>query len=379
MLHQRRLLSRLDPTLLVIVALLLAVGLLMIYSSTRAALVGTGHAPAQKVQAQLTWLIIAVLAMVCAAMLDYEKISALAIPIMGAVIALLVIVIIIGRFLPEYGYVRGAGRWIAIGPVNLQPSELAKIAVIIILATFVANRDDEIDTLSLVSRSLIYAAVPAGLIFLQPDLGTPTVIMCIWLTMMFVAGARISHLAAYVLAAVLLFGAAWNTGIIRPNQKARMLTFRNPDEDPTGAGWQLRQSMIAIGSGGMWGQGLFRGKQTQLSFVPDQETDFIFTAIGEERGFVGCVFVLGLFAALLWRALAITVSAKDQLGQLIAAGVAGLFFVHICVNIGMTIGLMPVKGMPLPFLSYGGSNLVTNMICVGLLENVYMRRHKIAF
>ena len=146
-----------------------------------------------------------------------------------------------------------------------------------------------------------------------------------------------------------------------------------------GAGWQLRQSMIAIGSGGLTGQGLFRGKQTQLSFVPDQETDFIFTAIGEETGFLGSLFVLALFGGLLWRAVQISASAKDPLGQHIAVGIVALFCVHVFVNIAMTMGLVPVKGMPLPFVSYGGSNLITNLICVGLLQNVYMRRHKIVF
>jgi len=141
----------------------------------------------------------------------------------------------------------------------------------------------------------------------------------------------------------------------------------------------LRQSLIAIGSGGMWGQGLFQGKQTQLGFIPDQETDFIFTAIGEEKGFFGCSVVLGLFGLLLWRTLHISANAKDRLGQLMAAGIAALFFLHLIVNVGMTLGMMPVKGMPLPFVSYGGSNLITNMICIGLLENIYMRRHKIVF
>ena len=379
MLHQRRLLSRLDPGLLVIVALLLTIGLLMIYSSTKAALVGAGQSPAGKLRFQLVWLFIGILAMIAAAMLDYEKISSLAIPIMASVVFLLAVVVLLGRLFPEYGSVRGTVRWIAIGPVHIQPSELAKIAVIIVLSAFLAYREEEIDTLSLVSRSLIYAATPAVLIFLQPDLGTPIVIMAIWLVMLFVAGARVRHLAAYVLAAMLFFGAAWNLGIIRPHQKARLASFRNPDADLTGAGWQLRQSMIAIGSGGLWGQGLFKGKQTQLNFVPDQETDFIFTAIGEEMGFIGCLLTLALFGALLWRGLCICATAKDQLGQLMAAGIVALFAVHIVVNIGMTMGLMPVKGMPLPFLSYGGSNLVTNMICVGLLENIHMRRHKIVF
>jgi rod shape determining protein RodA len=379
MLPQRRFVTRGDLTLLVIVGLILTIGLLMIYSSTRGALLSEDQSPFKKVRLQMVWLAIALVAMAVAAAIDYEKIVALAIPIMGGVVFLLVVVVLMAHFAPESSTVRGTVRWIGFGPVKLQPSELAKVAVILVLAGYLALRQDEVDTLSLVSRSLIYAGVPAGLIFIQPDLGTPTVIMFIWLVVLYVAGARLAHLGAFVLAAVLLFGAAWNLGVIRPHQKARLTAFLAPEDDPTGAGWQLRQSMIAIGSGRMFGQGLFKGKQTQLNFVPDQETDFIFTAIGEELGFVGCVVVLGLYGLLLWRTFRIAGEAKDDVGRLIAAGIGGLFAIHVVVNVGMTIGLMPVKGMPLPFLSYGGSNLVTNMLCVGLLENVYMRRHKIVF
>jgi rod shape determining protein RodA len=379
MLHQRRLFSQADPVLLIIVSILLVCGLLMIYSSTRAALLNAGDSPFEKVRLQVVWLLISLVAMFVVIVVDYERIGAMALPIMGAVILLLCVVLVIAKVTPESATIRGTVRWIGFGPVKIQPSELAKVAVIIALGLFLAQREDEVDTLSLVSRSLVFSLVPAGLIFLQPDLGTPTVIMFIWLTMLFVAGARLRHLGAFVLAAILLFGAAWNVGVIRPHQKARLTAFLAPEDDPTGAGWQLRQSMIAIGSGNLWGQGLFRGKQTQLNFVPDQETDFIFTTVGEELGFVGCMATIALFAALIWRTFYIASHARDSLGRLMAAGIAALFAIHVIVNIGMTIGLMPVKGMPLPFLSYGGSNLVTNMICVGLLENIYMRRHKIVF
>jgi rod shape determining protein RodA len=379
MLHQRRLLAQLDLTLLVVVGLLVCLGLLMIYSSTRGALLGEGHSPLGKVKMQFLWLLAALVAMVLAAVLDYDKIAALWLPIMGTVVFLLVVVLAIGKLFPEAANVRGTVRWIELGPVKIQPSELAKIAVIIALAAFLAYHEDNLDTLATVSRSLIYAAVPLGLIFLQPDLGTPVVIVCVWLAALLVAGARLAHLGAFVLAGVLLFTAAWNVGVIRPNQKERILVFLSPQKDPQGAGWQLQQSMIAIGAGGMWGQGLFKGKQTQLSFVPDQETDFIFTAIGEELGFVGAMGTLALFGLLLWRCMSISLTARDMTGRVMAAGIAAVFAVHVVVNIGMTIGLMPVKGMPLPFLSYGGSNLVTNMVLIGLLENVHMRRHKIVF
>lgn len=379
MLHHRRLFAQLDVTLLLVVATLVSLGLLMIYSSTRAALLGEGDSPFSKVRMQFLWLLVSLVAMALAAVLDYEKIGAMALPIMGTVVFLLLVVLIIGKLFPEAANVRGTVRWIELGPIKIQPSELAKIAVIIALAAFLAHREEDVDTLATVSRSLLYAAVPLGLIFLQPDLGTPVVIVAIWLTALYVGGARAAHLGAFVLAGVLLFTAAWNIGVIRPNQKERIMVFLAPQKDPKGAGWQLSQSMIAIGAGGMWGQGLFKGKQTQLSFVPDQETDFIFTAIGEELGFVGAIGTLSLFALLLWRGLCISLTARDQLGRIMAAGITAVFAVHIIVNIGMTIGLMPVKGMPLPFVSYGGSNLLTNMVLVGLLQNIHMRRHKIVF
>ncbi len=358
--------------MLVIIGLLVTVGLLMIYSSTRASLVDDGLAPTKKVFTQVISLVIALVALFVVACIDYEKIISVAMPIMGATLALLVLVLL----LPAD---KGAHRWIHLGPYNLQPAELAKVAVIILLAAFLASRDDEVDTLSLVSRSLVYAAVPSALIFLEPDIGTVAVIMCAWLTMLFVAGAKARHLGAYVLAAVVLFGAAWNLGVIRPYQKERILSFIDPDKDAQGSGYHLRQSMIAIGSGGLWGQGLFRGKQTQLGFVPDQETDFIFTAIGEELGFMGSLVVIALYAGLVWRVYGVAATAKDMQGRLVAAGIAAVLCVHVVVNISMTIGLMPVKGLPLPFVSYGGSNLLTNAIFIGLLQNIYMRRQKINF
>ncbi len=358
--------------MLIIIGLLVTVGLLMIYSSTRASLVDHGLVPTKKVVAQVVSLVIALVALFVVACIDYEKIISVAMPVMGATLALLVLVLLLP---PD----KGAHRWIHLGPYNLQPAELAKVSVIILLAAFLASRDDEVDTLSLVSRSLVYAAVPSALIFLEPDIGTVAVIMCTWLTMLFVAGAKSRHLGAYVLAAVVLFGAAWNLGVIRPYQKERILSFIDPDKDAQGSGYHLRQSMIAIGSGGLWGQGLFRGKQTQLGFVPDQETDFIFTAIGEELGFMGSLLVIALYAGLTWRVYVVAATAKDMQGRLVAAGIAAVLCVHVVVNISMTIGLMPVKGLPLPFVSYGGSNLLTNAIFIGLLQNIYARRQKINF
>jgi rod shape determining protein RodA len=201
----------------------------------------------------------------------------------------------------------------------------------------------------------------------------------VWLTMLLVFGARVAHLGAIVFAFVMLFTAAWGLNVIRPHQKERLTAFLDPNQDPRGAGWQLQQSLIAIGSGHLFGQGIFKGSQSKLEFVPFQETDFIFTVIAEETGFAGSLLVLALFGVLLWRSVSIALAAKDTAGRLMAAGIGGMFLVHIMVNVGMTVGMMPVKGMPLPFISYGGSNMLANMAAVGLLESIHIHRQKITF
>jgi len=228
-------------------------------------------------------------------------------------------------------------------------------------------------------RTLGYVAGPALLILLQPDLGTPIVMFFVWLVMLYAFGANPLHLGGFALAAILLFAGAWGFDLIRPHQKARMVAFIDPMADPQGAGYHLRQSLIAIGSGHLWGQGLFHGPQSQGSFIPDQETDFIFTVIGEEMGFVGAVSVVLLYGLLLFRAVSVAAAAPGMFGRAVAMGVTAMLLLQVVVNIAMTIGLAPVKGMALPFLSYGGSSMVTSMIAIGLLQSIYMRRDPIVF
>ena len=379
----QRLIVRSDFALFIIVALLLSFGCLMIYSCTHGATTikgptsakaeAKGENRAKKLELQLVWILLGMALMALTMAIDYSKILHFAMPILGVVLVLLVIVLVVG------GHVRATQRWIPLGPVHLQPSELAKIAVILVLAAFLALREEERETFSLVAQALARIAVPGALILLQPDLGTPVVLGFVWMVMLFVLGARVTHLAAFILAFLMLFTVAWQLNIVRPHQKERILAFRDPGRDPHGSGWQLKQSLIAIGSGHLLGQGLFHGTQTQGAFIPDQETDFIFTSIGEEWGFAGGLLVVSLFAALLYRAANICLTAKDTSGRMIAAGVTAMILIHVFVNIGMTMGMMPVKGMPLPFISYGGSSMMTMLIGVGLLQNVHMRRHKIIF
>ncbi len=363
----RKLTQRLDWTLLLAVLLLVAVGCLMIYSSTRA------EQGARKLMLQLVWLALGLVILASVTVVDYNRLTNLAVPFLGFCGFLLIVVLFTGHL------VKGAERWIPLGPLNIQPSELLKLALILFLGGFLASREEEAHDFGLVLTSLAYVGAPTVLVLAQPDLGTPVLIFLVWLTMLFVAGARVLQLGAVAFAFIMLFTAAWGLNIIRPHQKQRLTAFINPDADPHGQGWQLKQSLIAVGSGHLLGQGVFKGTQSRLQFVPDQETDFIFTVIGEELGFVGSVAVLALFGLVLYRAVSIAAEAKDTSGRLIASGVAAMLLVHILVNVGMALGMMPVKGMPLPFVSYGGSNMLTMMAAAGLLQSVYIHRQKITF
>lgn len=361
------LLRRMDLQLFAVALLLCAIGAVGVYSATR-----SGSSPTSMVTLQVVYIVIGLVMLLATAMLDPGRLRSLAWPIYLVVMLLLVVVLTMGE-------IRGTSRWLSLGPVNLQPAELAKLAVIAMLGAFVSRMEREDYDFVFLVRSLAYVAVPAGLILLQPDLGTPIVIFFAWLAMMFVLGANPLHLGAFVLAGVLLFAGAWGFGLVKPHQQARLTSFINPEKDPQGASYHLRQSLIAVGAGHLWGQGLFHGKQSQSNFIPDQHTDFIFTVIAEELGFVGAASVLALYALLLYRGLYIASSAPSTFERAVAAGIVAMFLIQIYTNVGMTIGMAPVKGMALPFLSYGGSSLVANMIAVGLLQSIHIRREQIVF
>ncbi len=363
----RKLGQRLDWTLLIAVALLLAIGCVMIYSATR-----VEQGP-RKLLLQLVWIALGVVVCASLTIVEYNRLVSLALPFLGFCSFLLIIVLVTGHV------VKGAERWIPLGPFNIQPSELLKIALILFLGGFLASREEQIEDLGLVVTSLVYMGLPTLLVLAQPDLGTPVLLFLVWLAMLFVGGARLSHLGAIAFAFIMLFSAAWGLNLIRPHQKGRLTAFLNPEADPHGRGYHIRQALIAVGSGHLWGQGLFKGMQSRGQFVPDQETDFIFTVIAEELGFVGSVLTLGLFGLLFYRGLSIAAAAKDTTGRLIASGIVAMWLVHVLVNVGMTIGIMPVKGMPLPFVSYGGSNMLTMMAAVGLLQSIYVHRQKLTF
>ena len=371
----RRLFVRADYTLLALVLAVSLFGGIMVASATRHVLTAEGVASSQKLVVQIVSMVLGLGLLVLIMSVDYSKLLSLAPALMGGTLLLLLITVVVGHA------IRGSARWIPLGPVHLQASEFAKVAVILILAFYLSLRAEDSDLTN--PRVLLIAlgltGAPAVLILLQPDLGTPLVLFFIWLVVCFALGARPVHLAGVIVAALLVLTLAWHTNILRPHQKARIMAFANPQADPMGAGWQLRQSLIAVGSGGLAGQGLFQGSQSNLAFIPDQETDFIFAVVGEELGFVGSLVMVGLLAAIIYRCYAVASEAKDPAGRALAIGVAAMFSIQLVVNVGMVLGMMPVKGLPLPFVSYGGSSTVANFIAVGLVESVYMRRHKIAF
>lgn len=349
--------KRIDFPLVLAVLSLVAFGFVLIYSAT-----GRGPEATSEVGRQFLWFVPGLLMMILMALVDYEFWGKMHRWIYVLNVMLLLSVLVLGH------EARGSQRWLALGPLTIQPSEIAKIFFIMTLARFLSTRVGQL-TVRDVAFSLLHLAIPMLLILLQPDLGTALVLLAIYFVLMFMAGV-----SPWFLAGLCSLGGAVAPFVLKGYQKKRFLVFLNPEGDPHGGGWNLIQSKIAIGSGKLLGKGLFAGTQGQLRFVPEHSTDFIFTVVGEEHGFVGAIILLLLYFFVIWQAIRISCQARDSYGRLIAAGVMTMFLFHIVINIGMTIGLMPITGIPLPFLSYGGSSLLTNMMAVGLLLGISFRR-----
>jgi len=387
-----RLLRRVDWALFASVIALCLYGLAMVCSATRAPEAAGLASPSQFAQKQVIWLLVGLSAFALILVFDYETIARWHIPCYVVVVLLLLVVLKAGRS-PT-----GASSWIAVGGFRLQPSEFAKIAVILSLATFISRRMEAVGTLSVVLRSLLIAAFPVLLVVMQPDFGTALVIIAIWFGALYLAGAKARHLGAVFASGLMLFALMWNLDRLplermRPAplgralaqvrlkdyQKRRLTVFLHPQSDPLRAGYHVIQSKLAIGSGQLVGRGIFHGTQSRLRFIPERHTDFIFSVVGEELGLVGALAMLLLYFLLFWRGLRIALRARDSLGSLLAAGAISMLIFHTIVNIGMSVNIMPITGIPLPFVSYGGSNMLASFIAFGLLENVHMRRDKIIF
>lgn len=367
-----------DFALLLLVGLLLVFGLAILCSATVASVGAAQGDPYLYVKKQVVWMLAGLVVMVAMCSFDYNILGQYHRLIYAGTLFILGSVLVFGR------NIAGTQGWFRIGPVGIQPAEFAKIGVVITLARHLEKKDHLDELVDLISP-LLHVGIPMLLILKQPDFGTAMVFVGVLFGMLFMAGACPRHLGIMAGIGLGVFGVAAFLSIkgivpiLAPHQIGRILVFFDPYSDRTGAGWNVIQSMIAIGSGGLFGKGLFKGTQAQLNFLPAHHTDFIFSVVGEELGFLGAFGLLALYLLLLWRGLKILVLAKDDFGANLAAGIVSMLLFHLVINIGMTLGVMPVTGIPLPFVSYGGSSLLTNMAGIGLLLNVYMRRRKIMF
>ena len=271
----------------------------------------------------------------------------------------------------------GAQRWISIGPISIQPSEFSKIIMIVSLATMLEDKVGKLNTLHDLLPVAAYVGVPFLLVLKQPDLGTSLVFMAIFLGMIFACGINLRLLGGFFAAGVAMLPVLWH--FLKDYQKMRITVFMDPNVDPLGSGYHIIQSKIAIGSGMLFGKGLFEGTQSQLNFLPENHTDFIFAVVGEELGFIGVVVLLLLYLVILWRAIRIAKDASDVFGRLLAVGISSMLAFHVLVNVGMTLGIMPVTGIPLPLMSYGVSSLTTNIMSIVILLNIQQRKQKLLF
>jgi rod shape determining protein RodA len=363
-------LRRLDWLLFLSALGLSVFGAVLVYSATRT--VGAGEDPQSYLKKHLLNLALGLGLGLMTMLFDYRMLRAYApIVYVASLVGLVAVLSPLGTS------INGAQAWILLpGGFSIQPSEFVKVALVVGVSMLLAERRDAETEPGVpdILLALGIAAVPLGLVMLQPDLGTAVVMGMIVLGILAVAGTSLKWLGALLAAGALAAFAAVQLGVLDKYQIDRLLAFTNPDLDPQGIGYNTNQARIAVGSGGVFGTGLFQGSQTSGAFVPEQQTDFIFTVVGEELGFIGSTVLIVLFAVVLWRALHIAMRAEDLFGALVATGVVCWFTFQMFENVGMVIGIMPVTGVPLPFVSYGGSSMFANWMAIGLLENVHLRR-----
>lgn len=357
--------DKFDWRFLGLIAAILSLGVLSIYSVTYAQ-PGGGMPMYLK---QLAWIGVGCAAFAVALVVDYHKIARLSYALYALLLVLLVVVLVAGKTS------RGAQRWIPIGPFVFQPSEFAKLALVLTLATYYAKSPRHGWMQRVVLPGLIM--LPGLLLIIkQPDLGSGLSYLSIYVSMLLVVGMRSKVMGVLLLSTVMLFPFAWEGvwGSLHEYQRERIMTFVDPAYDTGGKGYHSLQSRIAIGSGELLGKGLYGGTQSQLKFLPEGHTDFVFSVYAEEWGFLGVLVLLGLFTGLIWLSLEIAFKAKDVLGVLLAAGLIAMLSFCLIVNIGMTAGIFPIVGIPLPLMSYGGSSTVATMAALGLLLNIKRRR-----
>lgn len=361
----RQLIAHFEWFLPAVTCAICALGLATVYSATY----DPGRDLSPLVVRQIAWLGIGITGMLFILAMDYRTVERFAYVIYALAMIMLLLV-------PVVGVVGGgAQRWLRLGPLTVQPSEPLKIVIVIALARFYSRLPVAPRGLGIVRGVIVplaITALPAGAVLLQPDLGTVCVILIIYVSMAFAAGARLTPFATVFVGTLASGPILWR--YLKPYQQQRIVAFVNPEGDPLGAGYHIIQSRIAVGSGELWGKGFLQGTQNQLHFLPEQHTDFIFSVFAEEWGFLGALVLVALYLALLMRGFVIAARARDTFGGLASVGVLAIIFWQLAVNLGMTTGLLPVVGIPLPLFSYGGSSLVSLLAGIGIIMNVQMRR-----
>ncbi len=366
---KNKIIKNMEWVILACAIILLIIGMLALFSATR-------EDDSGELKRQIIWTAISIPIMIIVIWIDYEEIAKIAPICYGIFIILFILVLFTDP-------INGARSWFKITEsLSFQPSELAKVFVImtmaIVLVKLQKNGRREINKIWKLLLFLMVIGIPIGLIAIQPDIGTATSYVLAMVFMLFASGINKKYIIVSMLLIVITIPLAY-TYVLPEHAKSRIDVFLNPELDPRGAGYNIIQSKLAIGAGQLFGMGLLKGNQTQLGFLYPKTTDFIFAVIGEELGFVATSVIVILYVILLTKGIYVAKTAKDDLGSYIAIGIVGLFFFHMLENIGMTIGLLPITGVPLPFVSYGGSSLVTNFICIGLLLNISGRRKKAIF
>ncbi|GAB4483915.1 MAG: rod shape-determining protein RodA [Thermodesulfovibrionales bacterium] len=368
----RRLLGNFDWLTFGIIVLLTVIGILTIFSATRQ--------PGDAAQAsfylkQIVWLFVSIAALIVIVSFDYLWLERAAIALYAIGVVLLVIVLIMGRT------GMGAQRWISLGPISFQPSEFFKLIFVIMLSSYYAVSKEELGTRALIRVFFLLVFIPFVLLFKQPDLGTALVVLMIFSSLSLAKGLHRKLLLTIIIIGLVslpFLGNVFWSGL-KEYQKNRIVAFINPEVDPTGIGYHINQSKVAIGSGEVTGKGYLNGTQGPFRFLPEKHTDFIFAVFAEEWGFVGSAFLLGLYFILITRGLDTARKAKDPFGRFLALGITFMFCIYFFINIGMTLGMMPVVGIPLPFMSYGGTALLSNFVAAAILINVRSRRFSLFY
>jgi rod shape determining protein RodA len=363
-----------DVVLLLAALALLVYGIAVVHTATCSPSCSQLFPPSSWAARQLVYVLLGLALFACVTLIDYRLFRAIAYPSFVLTLGCLVLVLLLGRGHEEYG----ARRWISLGFIDFQPSEIAKVAMILALARWLGVDSDSPPTLRRVVASLGFVAAPVGLIFLEPDLGTAIAYLVIWFGMLVAAGTRPLYLGSLLAGGLLLLPVVWF--MLREYMRQRILTFfavmADPESDIFGEGYNILQARISIGSGGLTGRGFFQGTQNQFEYLRIKHSDFIFSVLAEELGFIGGMALFGLFVLLLFRIVRAAERARDPFGRLVAFGVGCMLFFQAVANLSANLTLLPVTGIPLPLVSFGGSSLLTNLVALGLIQSILIRRLK---